>query len=63
MPQSAKFASINTWATISGLSRATTYRLIQRGKLRAVKSGRRTLIDVDAGLAYLHALPAMQVRT
>lgn len=45
-----QYVSIDAWTKISGLGRTTTYSLIGEGKLRAVKAGRRTLIDVPAGL-------------
>ena len=56
-----EFAPINTWLTISGMNRSATYTALGAGNLRAVKCGRRTLIDVPAGLAWLRALPAAQI--
>lgn len=58
----AKFARILHWCTISGMSRTATYNALGRGDLKGIKVGDRTLIDVDAGLAWLHSLPAPQIR-
>ena len=44
------------------MSRTGTYHALGRGDLKAVKVGSRTLIDVEAGLAWLRAQPAAQVR-
>lgn len=41
----------------SGLSISTIYRQMRAGELRAIKVGRKTLIDVKAGLAALAAQP------
>jgi hypothetical protein len=35
---------------------------VRDGDLRAIKLGSRTLIDVDAGLAWLRALPSAKIR-
>jgi hypothetical protein len=37
------------------------YEQIGLGNLRAVKSGRRVLVDVKAGLAWIASLPAAQI--
>ncbi len=60
---SPKFATIDDWTSISGMSRRVTYDKMGTGELRAVKVGGRTLIDVDAGLAWMRSLPAPSVRT
>jgi hypothetical protein len=57
-----KFATIPAWCALSGMSRTGTYHELGRGNLRAIKSGVRTLIDVEAGLAWLRSLPTAQVR-
>ncbi|HTW71156.1 MAG TPA: DNA-binding protein [Acetobacteraceae bacterium] len=58
-----KYAPIEPdWCTISGLSRRTTYAELGRGNLKAIKVGARTLIDVEAGLAWLRSLPAAQIK-
>jgi hypothetical protein len=57
-----KFAPIEAWSTISGISRRVTYEKLGTGELKAVKVGARTLIDVDHGLAYMRALPPAKIR-
>lgn len=57
-----KFAPIPQWCAISGMSRTATYNALGRADLKAIKIGSRTLLDVDAGLAWLRSLPAAQVR-
>ena len=56
------YASIQDWLKISGLGRTTIYHLLAEGKLRAVKAGTRTLIDVEHGLAWLTAQPAADIK-
>jgi hypothetical protein len=56
-----RYASIPRWCEISGLGRTVTYRLLGDGVLKAVKVGRRTLIDVRHGLLWMAALPSAQV--
>ena len=51
------YASIQKWGELTSMSRATTYRALKRGVLRAVKLNTTTLIDVGHGLAYLRGLP------
>ncbi len=48
--------------TFSGLSRSEVYRQLATGKLRAVKSGSRTLVLVESIRAYLASLPAATFR-
>lgn len=52
------FASTDEWIRISGMSRRTTQRMLSAGVLKAIKFGPRTLIDVEAGLAFLRSLPS-----
>jgi hypothetical protein len=47
---------------LSGMKRTSCYNAIARGDLKAIKLGKRTLIDVEAGLAWLRSLPAPQIR-
>jgi hypothetical protein len=56
------FATIETWTALSGLGRSKTYYLLADGTLRAIKAGKRTLIDVEHGMAWLRAQPAAEVR-
>lgn len=51
------FAVISDWTKISGMSRTGTYSEIANGNLRAKKQGKRTLIDVRHGLAWIDSLP------
>ena len=49
--------SIEHFCLRTDLSRAFVYLEIKRGKLRAVKAGRRTLIRNTDAQAYLRSLP------
>jgi hypothetical protein len=44
------------------MGRRVTYDELGRGNLKAVKVGARTLIDVEAGLAWLRSRPAAAIR-
>ena len=57
-----KFAALPQWCALSGMSRTATYNALGRGDLKAVKVGSRTLLDVDAGLAWLRSQPLAQIR-
>jgi hypothetical protein len=52
-----KFAPIPTWCALSGMSRTATYDALAAGCLIAIKIGRRTLVDVEPGLAWLRSRP------
>jgi hypothetical protein len=56
------FAPIPRWCSLTGMSRTGTYVALGRGYLRAIKCGNRTLIDVHAGLDWLHSLPQAEIR-
>jgi hypothetical protein len=47
------------------MTRTATYLALARGDLRAIKQpgGRRTLIDVDHGLAWLRGQPRAKIRS
>ncbi len=63
MSPTPKYAPIDpVWCTISGMSRRQTYVELGRGNLKAIKVGTRTLIDVEAGLAWLRSLPSAKIR-
>jgi hypothetical protein len=49
------------WCLISGMSQRGTYKALARGDLTAVKNGNRTLVNVEAGLAWLQTLPSAQI--
>jgi hypothetical protein len=55
-------ASIAKTSAMSGLSRSEIYRLLSAEKIRAIKSGRSTLILVESVLAHLGSLPAATFR-
>lgn len=58
-----KFATIDDWCSLSGMSRSAAYLALSRRDLKARKLGGRTLIDVDAGLTWLQSLPSAEFRT
>lgn len=57
-----KYSPIPVWLGISGLGRTKTYEMLGDGTLRAIKVGKRILIDVEHGLAVLAAMPAADIR-
>jgi hypothetical protein len=57
-----KYGSIERWVEESGVGRRKTYDMLAAGQLRAVKNGKRTLIDFDHGFDYLSSLPAAVIR-
>ncbi len=59
---SPKYATIENWLGISGMGRRSTYDELGRGNLKAIKVGARTLIDVEAGLAWLRSRPPAVIR-
>jgi hypothetical protein len=56
------YATIPDWCQLSGMRPASTYDALSRGDLRAKKIGKRVLIDVQHGLAWIHGLPDAQIR-
>lgn len=53
-----KYMPIAEWCNFSGLKLTSTYEALKRRDLTAIKIGRRTLIDVAAGLAWLASRPS-----
>jgi hypothetical protein len=45
------------------MGRSSVYEALGRGDLKAIKLGVRTLIDVEAGLAWLGSMPAAKITT
>jgi hypothetical protein len=45
------------------MSRSGTYDALGQSKLKAIKLGARTLIDVEHGLAWLGSMPAAEITT
>ena len=48
---------------MSGLSRSEIYRQASAGRIRLVKSGRTTLVDMATVRAYLASLPVVTLRS
>lgn len=57
-----RYASVDEWTRLSGISRTVTYDRIAKGELKAVKVGRRTLVDVEHGLSWIASQPALPRR-
>lgn len=55
-----EFVSLSEWSRISGLSKPYTYRLLRRGAFKAIRVGKRTLIDLKSARAWLYAQPGWQ---
>jgi excisionase family DNA binding protein len=56
-----KYGPFDTWQKITGLGRSKTYEMLQSGELRGIMVGRRLLIDIEAGLAALAAMPPARI--
>lgn len=56
------YAPIPRWVLLSGLGRTKTYELMASGILPTRKVGKRTPIDIRAGLAWLENQPSAQIR-
>jgi excisionase family DNA binding protein len=54
-----RYCSIQDVCIITGLSQATIYRLLADHRLRALKAGSKTLVDLRSVDAFLEALPAI----
>ncbi len=61
-PTTPKFTTIDNWLALSGMGRRSVYDYLGTGDLKAIKVGTRTLIDVEAGLAWLRSRPAAVIR-
>jgi hypothetical protein len=57
-----RFAPLPVWQRISGMSRSGVYRALSEGHLKGIKLGKRLLVDVDYGLAWLRSLPPANIR-
>jgi len=60
--QTPRYVTLRGWRDLSGMSTSGTYRALAAGNLVAVKCGSRTLIDAQAGLAWLAGLPRAAFR-
>lgn len=56
-----RYCSVSEWCRISGLGKTTVYAMMADGRARAIKVGRRTLIDVPFSLGHLASIPAVQL--
>jgi excisionase family DNA binding protein len=56
-----KFLSIVAFGRQYGISRSSVYELLAQNKIRAVKLGKKTLIDVAAADAMFAGLPAAKI--
>lgn len=52
-----RYAPIEVWMALSGMTRSATEDALDRRDLRAIKVGTRKLIDVRRGLSWLGSLP------
>jgi hypothetical protein len=59
--EGASYETIDIWKLRSGMSTDAVYKALSRGDLKAVKLGKRTMIDVQHGLAWLASLPAARI--
>ena len=59
MPKLMRIDNFSDW---SGIGRTRVYGLIGVGTLRAIKIGRRTLIDVEAANEWLNNQPVANIR-
>ena len=53
-----QYESIADWRRRSGMSTTAVYSALGEGHLKAKKLGRKTVIDVAAGLAWLASRPS-----
>ena len=63
VPQATQTATIKAVMARQGWSHSGTYRLLQRGDIKAVKNGRRTLIILASVDAYVASLPQATFRS
>jgi hypothetical protein len=64
IPPTAQSAwtTIQGWCALTGMSDGATYNAMSRGDLVTRKLGKRVLIDVEKGLAWLNSLPPATIR-
>ena len=55
-----QYGSVATWCELTGISRSKTYELLASGDLIARRLGGRTLVDIQAGLAWIATLPKVE---
>ena len=60
-PYLPRYAPIPRACEISGLGRSTIYKLSGEGKIRLVKAGGRTLVDIDHLNQWMASLPPASI--
>lgn len=58
---SPRYAPIPRAIEITGLGRSTIYKLAGQGKLRLVKAGGRTLVDMEHAMHWMATLPVANI--
>lgn len=58
----AKFVTIEGFKDQTGIGRTRAYYLLGEGSLRAIKVGKRTLIDMDHALNWLNNRPTANIQ-
>jgi hypothetical protein len=58
-----KFMRVPVFAEYTGLSVARVYKLAHEAKLKLVRLGGSTLVDVDRGMEFLQSLPDFRTAT
>jgi excisionase family DNA binding protein len=56
-----RYTSINTACDILGFGRSKLYELAGEGSIRIVKVGGRSLVDIEAALAWMATLPVASI--
>jgi excisionase family DNA binding protein len=56
-----EFAPIPRASDILGPGRSTLYELAAQGKIRMIKVGKRTLVDMPHAIAYFRSLPTAKI--
>lgn len=56
-----KYATIKDAPNFLGIQRSKIYELAGRGKLKIIKVGNRSLVDMDHALAWMATLPEAQI--
>jgi hypothetical protein len=54
------YASLEKWEEISSMTPRATREAIAAGELQAFKLGKRVLVHVDSGLAWISTLPRVR---
>ena len=56
-----RYAPISRACDITGLGRSTIYKLAGQGRLRLVKAGGRTLVDIEHAIQWMATLPLANI--